>query len=70
MTETSNAYDGRPIRWGILGAGGIATKFCDDLALLPDHDIAAVGARTAGSSDAFAGATSFADLDAVFRDRR
>ena len=54
MTETSNAYDGRPIRWGILGAGGIATKFCDDLALLPDHDIAAVGARTAGSSDAFA----------------
>jgi predicted dehydrogenase len=42
------------IRWGVLGAGGIATKFCDDLALLPDHAVVAVGTRSAGSADAFA----------------
>ena len=41
-------------RWGILGAGGIATKFSEDLGLLPDHDVVAVGTRTAGSADAFA----------------
>ena len=42
------------IRWGILGAGLIATTFCDDLALLPDHEVVAVGARTPGSNEAFA----------------
>ena len=41
-------------RWGIIGAGGIATKFCEDLELLPDHEVVAVGTRTAGSADAFA----------------
>jgi len=41
-------------RWGILGAGGIATKFCADLELLPDHEVVAVGTRTAGSADEFA----------------
>ena len=42
------------IRWAIIGAGGIATKFCDDLALLPDHAVVAVGTRKAGTADAFA----------------
>jgi predicted dehydrogenase len=51
---SSSAYDGRPIRWGVIGAGGIATAFCDDLQLLPDHEVVAVGARSAGTSDAFA----------------
>jgi predicted dehydrogenase len=41
-------------RWGVLGAGGIATNFCDDLQLLPDHEVVAVGSRAAGSADAFA----------------
>ena len=41
-------------RWGIIGAGGIATKFCEDLELLPDHDVVAVGTRTPGSADEFA----------------
>jgi predicted dehydrogenase len=42
------------IRWGILGAGRIAAAFCDDLRLLPDHRVVAVGARHHGGSDAFA----------------
>jgi predicted dehydrogenase len=44
----------RPIRWGVLGAGWIAGMFCEDLALLPDHEVVAVGARRAGTSDEFA----------------
>ena len=41
-------------RWGVIGAGGIATDFCDDLQLLPDHEVVAVGSRAAGTADAFA----------------
>jgi len=41
-------------RWGVIGAGGIATDFCDDLQLLPDHEVLAVGSRAAGTADAFA----------------
>ena len=41
-------------RWGIIGAGGIATKFCEDLDLLPDHVVVAVGTRTPGTADEFA----------------
>lgn len=48
------------IRWGVLGAGRIATKFFEDLALLDDHTPVAVGSRTA--SEAFA--TKF-DLERV-----
>lgn len=42
------------IRWGILGAGRIATSFCDDLALLDDHDVVAAGSRSPGGADEFA----------------
>ena len=33
------------IRWGFLGAGGIAAAFVEDLKLLPDAEVVAVGAR-------------------------
>jgi predicted dehydrogenase len=44
----------QPIRWGILATGGIANSFAEDLALLPDARIAAVGSRTQEAADAFA----------------
>ena len=42
------------VRWGVVGAGGIAAHFCADLELLHDHVAVAVGARGPGTSDAFA----------------
>jgi len=45
---------GATIRWGIIGAGGIASKFCGDLVHATDHRVVAVGARAPGASDAFA----------------
>jgi predicted dehydrogenase len=44
----------RPVRWGILATGKIATAFARDLALLEECEIAAVGARRQESADAFA----------------
>jgi predicted dehydrogenase len=41
------------IRWGILGTGGIARKFAEGLALLPDARMTAVGSRTQDSADSF-----------------
>ena len=45
MTET--------LRWGILGAGRIATTFCDDLALPPDGLFGLIGPNGAGKTTAF-----------------
>lgn len=42
-----------PLRWGVLATGSIARSFCADLALLPDHRIAAVGSRSLASAEAF-----------------
>jgi predicted dehydrogenase len=42
-----------PIRWGLLATGGIARLFAQDLRLLPDCEIVAVGSRTQESADAF-----------------
>ncbi len=44
----------RPVRWGILATGKIATAFAENLALLPDCEIAAVAARRQDSADRFA----------------
>lgn len=42
------------IGWGILATGGIAATFTEDLALLPDARVAAVGSRTPERARAFA----------------
>jgi predicted dehydrogenase len=42
------------IRWGILGTGGIARTFTEDLILL-GHEVAAVGSRAGHTAEAFAG---------------
>jgi predicted dehydrogenase len=43
-----------PIRWGILATGGIAARFTEDLAVLPDAEVAAVGSRSVATAEAFA----------------
>lgn len=45
--------DTETIRWGILGTGKIAHLFTEDLTLLPDAEIAAVGSRAQETADAF-----------------
>ncbi|KAB2341586.1 Gfo/Idh/MocA family protein [Actinomadura rudentiformis] len=42
------------IRWGILGAGGIAGSVCHDIALSTGSVVTAVAARDAGRAEAFA----------------
>ena len=64
-------------KWGILGTGGIARTFANDLALLEGHEVAAVGSRTLDKAEAFAhelSATPFgsyqelveSDVDAIY----
>ncbi|HEX4307885.1 MAG TPA: Gfo/Idh/MocA family oxidoreductase [Solirubrobacterales bacterium] len=43
-----------PIRWGILGTGGIAKTFATDLAMTDSGFVAAVGSRGRESADRFA----------------
>jgi len=45
---------GKPIRWGILACGGIATKFADDLVHAKNGYLAAVSSRDLGRAEAFA----------------
>jgi predicted dehydrogenase len=42
------------IRWGVLGTGGIAAAFVEDLARLPGAEMVAVGSRNPTTAEAFA----------------
>ena len=44
----------RPVRWGILGTGGIAKSFATDLRLTDSGVVVAVGSRSLESADRFA----------------
>ena len=44
----------RPVRWGVLATGKIATAVVRDLTLLDECEVAAVAARRQESADAFA----------------
>ena len=62
----------RPVRWGILATGKIARAFATALALVPDAEIAAVGARSVESAREFAGRhgvrTAYGDYRQVVED--
>jgi predicted dehydrogenase len=45
---------GSPIRWGILSTGNIANNFTEDLRLVPDAEVIAVGSRTVEAAKSFA----------------
>ncbi|TKK86533.1 Gfo/Idh/MocA family oxidoreductase [Herbidospora galbida] len=43
-----------PLRWAVIGTGGIAKQFADDLRLSEAGELVAVGSRTAARAEAFA----------------
>ncbi|WP_030453716.1 Gfo/Idh/MocA family protein [Herbidospora cretacea] len=43
-----------PLRWAVIGTGGIARQFADDLRLSESAELVAVGSRTAARAEAFA----------------
>ncbi|WP_426938449.1 Gfo/Idh/MocA family protein [Pseudarthrobacter sp. S3] len=50
---------GRPLRWGVIATGRIASIVVSDLALLPDAVLQAVSSRTQAGADAFAAEFGF-----------
>jgi predicted dehydrogenase len=50
----------KKVRWGIVGPGGIAAQFANDLPLAPGAELAAVGSRSAETAAAFAERHGFA----------
>ena len=47
-------FDAPSIRWGILGAGGIARTFATDVPRYSNQRIVAIGSRTLSKAQAFA----------------
>lgn len=57
--------------WGILGPGGIAKAFAEDLKRLNGHSISAVGSRTLGNAQSFAhtyGGTAYGSYEELVAD--
>ena len=57
--------------WGILGPGGIAKAFAEDLKRLDEHSISAVGSRTLGNAQSFAhtyGGTAYGSYEELVAD--
>ncbi|MGN9790949.1 Gfo/Idh/MocA family protein [Streptomyces sp. OZ13] len=42
------------VRWGVLATGGMAARFVEDLAAMPDAEVVAVASRTEASAKTFA----------------
>jgi predicted dehydrogenase len=55
VSDTASEPALRPVRWGILSTGHIASVFTKDLALLPgEAELTAVGSRSRDKAEAFA----------------
>ncbi len=52
----------RKVRWGILGAGEIAKKFCAAMPYTKDSELVAVASRTAGKAVSFASSCGVLDV--------
>jgi predicted dehydrogenase len=60
-----------PFTWGILGPGGIAKAFAEDLKLLDGHSIAAVGSRSLSNAQSFSdtyGGTPYGSYEELVAD--
>jgi predicted dehydrogenase len=59
-------------QWGIVGTGGIARAFADDLQYFSDHRVAAIGSRSFTTAQAFAehypGCTSYGSYEELVAD--
>ena len=62
--RTPDPMDAPPLRWGVLGTGWIAQRFCDAMARHTRQRVLAVGSRTCQGADAFADAFVARDADA------
>jgi predicted dehydrogenase len=58
--------ESRPVQWGILGTGGIASTFVTDLHLSDSGVVTAVGSRSQESADRFADAFGIANRHAGY----
>src|SRR5690348_15188397 len=56
MEVTDRQPTDSPLRWGVLGTGGIAHTFAEDLRLTNSGIVAAVGSRDQAGADRFAAA--------------
>lgn len=54
MTQNDEDRDVRPLRWGVMGTGGIAAAFTVDLTRSALGEVVAVGSRSQETADAFA----------------
>lgn len=59
---------GNPVRWGIMGTGGIAGAFAADLKLTDSGTVVAVGSRSQASADRFADGHSIERRHAGYED--
>ena len=59
-------------KWGIIGTGGIAKAFANDLGFTKNHKVVAVGSRTSNSAQQFAskypGCTGYASYSELVAD--
>src|SRR5215831_10837437 len=52
--RTPDPMDAPPLRWGVLGTGWIAQRFCDAMVRHTRQQVYAVGSRSAAGAETFA----------------